>query len=154
MNIWNEEKDELNWSLLTESQIDKHEICEMANYRKRLSGLPVNIWLDECETYKKGRHAPRIKFQLDTNDKMTNNFASMTFDGVIRTEIKNCEISSKDIDKVRNFVLNNKYALQMIADGYLFIDEFIMIQIRGGNKATDEQIESLKLDVDDIIKDR
>lgn len=29
MNIWNEEKDELNWSLLTESQIDKHEIYEL-----------------------------------------------------------------------------------------------------------------------------
>lgn len=155
MNIWNEQLDDFNWNVLTESQIDRFEICEMANYRKRLSGLPMNIWIDDGETYKKGRHAPRIKFQLDKDDKVnSNHFASMTFDGVIRTKMDDCKLSNKEIEMVRNFVTNNKYALLMIADGYLFIDEFMDIQIRGGSIATDEQIEFLKNEVDFIIKDR
>ena len=155
MNIWNEKLDDFNWSILTKAQIDKFELYEMANYRKRLSGLPMNIWIDECGIYKKGRHAPRIKFQLDKNDKVsTKHFVSMTFDGIIRTDMKDCELSNKEIDMVRNFVINNKYALMMIADGYLFIDEFISIQIRGGSKATEEQIEFLKDEVDYIIRDR
>ena len=37
----------------------------MANVRKKQTGLPVNIWIDEAETYKKGKHSKFIKFQMD-----------------------------------------------------------------------------------------
>ncbi len=32
---------------------DNLHLQEMANVRKKQTGLPVNIWIDEAETYKK-----------------------------------------------------------------------------------------------------
>ena len=40
--------------------------CEMSNFYKNQTGLPVNIWIDAAQEYKKGKHAKRIKFQLNT----------------------------------------------------------------------------------------
>lgn len=41
------------------------KLDEMANCRPARTGLPVNIWIDETEAYKSGKHAKRIKFQIN-----------------------------------------------------------------------------------------
>lgn len=49
--------------------LDLNEICSMANRRKWQTGLPVNIWIDENGSYRKGGHGKRIKFQLNYGEK-------------------------------------------------------------------------------------
>ena len=52
---------------------------ELANYRKRDTNLSVNIWVDESQTYKKGKHYKRVKFQLNkSNQVQKENFASIS----------------------------------------------------------------------------
>ena len=49
-------------------------LFEMANYYKEDLELPVNIWLDENETYKFGKHEKRIKFQINYMDKIREEY--------------------------------------------------------------------------------
>ena len=45
-------------------------VCEMANKNKSETLLPMNIWIDENQTYIKGRHSKRVKFQLDHGNRI------------------------------------------------------------------------------------
>ena len=47
-------------------------IYEMANRRKRQTGLPINIWIDENGWYKLSGHGKRIKVQMNYGEKMPN----------------------------------------------------------------------------------
>lgn len=49
--------------ILKEVSKDSSRFNEMAVSRKDKTGLPVNIYLDTNETYKRGGHGKRIKFQ-------------------------------------------------------------------------------------------
>ena len=40
-------------------------VCEMVNKYKEETGLPMNIWIDETQTYVRGGQSKRIEFQLD-----------------------------------------------------------------------------------------
>lgn len=55
-------------------------------------------------------------------------------------------------DTIRNFVVNNAYALDKVADQLMWLDEFWNIRIRGGGKATDEEIQELKNKTDEYVK--
>lgn len=44
-------------------------IYEMANRRKRQTGLPINIWIDENGWYKLSGHGKRIKVQMNYGEK-------------------------------------------------------------------------------------
>ena len=62
-------------------------VCEMSNKRKALTQLPMNIWIDESQTYIRGHHSKRVKFQLDKSDKLhPNNFGSMDLKGNLHCE--------------------------------------------------------------------
>ena len=51
--------------------IDESElVCEMSNKNKAKTHLPMNIWIDEAQTYRKGGHSKIIKFQLNHSNKM------------------------------------------------------------------------------------
>lgn len=121
-------------------------IYSMANIRKRRSGLPMNIWVDENKEYIKGGHGKRIKFQINHVDSIQEQFlASVTLDGKIVKETydnKKSELNTKDLRQVINFVLNNTYALSVLSDGEVFdIGDFLEVMIPGGKPATAEQIE-------------
>ena len=61
---------------------DYEYLCEMANKWKRDTLLPMNIWIDEQQTYVQGGHSKRIKFQLDKSSKLNpHNFGSMDLNG-------------------------------------------------------------------------
>lgn len=131
-------------------------LTEMSNCRSRKTGLPVNIWIDETETYKKAKHSKRIKFQINKNPSFQlENTCSMLLDGSIPKKIfqkvKNkseYKLTNEDIEQVKNFVINNNYALDLIADQKLDLDDFWEFCIKGGEKASTENLNILRKFVD------
>ena len=97
-------------------KFDEVYMYEMANKWKNATGLPMNIWIDENQSYLQGRHSKRIKFQLDGSAKMNiHNSAPMGLDGELKVELpKHTGLTPREIDQLRNWVHNNKYALELI----------------------------------------
>lgn len=130
-------------------------IYSMTAYHRKETGLPVNIWLDEAKEYLNGSYPKRIKFQIDyAKDVERETLASMTLDGNIIKDTYNFELSElneKDIEMISNFVKNNAYALDKLADELIYSSDFDKVMIKGGEKATSEQIENQKIQVDEII---
>lgn len=125
------------------------QLYEMATLRKKDSGLPVNLYIDDSLSYKRGKYSKRIKFQTDTGDKPNTrgNFSSMTLDGKVAesTLPKKLEISQKDIEAISNFVVNNYECLSLVADFDLDYDYFKhRLMIKGGELATEEQLKTQK----------
>ena len=136
------------WMPIDESML----VCEMANKNKAQTQLPMNIWIDENQTYIKGRHSKRVKFQLDHGNRMNlSRSGSMDLDGNLHcTDIG--ELSQDDIKALRNFVLNNKDALDHIADNDIWLDEIWPDIIKGGEPASFEEIQKLNLKVDELVE--
>ena len=146
---------EINFEEIYQSSNNLDRFCEMSNYRKRKTGLPVNVWIDQAENYKDGGHAKRIKFQINKADKYQNNSCPMLLDGTIPIDEfqkakanKEFSISTSEINEVRNFVMNNSYALDKVADQLIFEDEFDKVFIQGGKPASNEEKNKLKAKVD------
>ena len=137
-----------------DNTVDESElVCGMSNKRKDLTHLPMNIWIDEAQTYLDGGHSKRVKFQLDTVNKFNkHNIGSMDLDGNLHCSDIG-ELSVSDINQLRNFVLNNKYALDKIADNDIWIDEIWGSMIMGGEPASYSDIQKLNLKVDELIRE-
>lgn len=137
---------------------ESYQLFEMANRRKHQTGLPVNIYVDENGTYKKGGHSKRIKFQLNHGDRMQNQpFAEMMLDGnVVEDTFKNIkiEINAKELKQISNYVKNNAYALDKVADEEIYMEDYDKVAINGGKEASVEQKEEQKKIVDEIVKQR
>ena len=124
------------WIEIDNSVDESKLVCEMSNKRKDLTHLPMNIWIDEAQTYWDGGHSKRVKFQLDTGNKFNkHNLGSMDLDGNLHCSDIG-ELDDSDINQLRNFVLNNKYALDKIADNDIWIDEIWGSMIMGGEPAS------------------
>ena len=141
---------------MTKKEEDLIYIYSMANRRPYQTGLPVNIWIDEKQGYKDAGHWKRIKFQLNHGSRIVNQpEASMDLNGNVIADTYDktvSEISKREIREVSNFVKNNQYALERVADGDIFMDQFDDIMIKGGKPATKEQIEEQKIMVDQFIE--
>lgn len=137
---------------------ESYQLFEMTNRRKHQTGLPVNIYVDENGSYRKGGHGKRIKFQLNRGDKMQNQpFAEMMLDGnVVEKTFKNrkIEINTKELKQISNYVKNNAYALDKVADEEIYMEDYDKVAINGGKEASVEQKEDQKKAVDEIIKQR
>ena len=125
------------------------QLYEMATLRKKDCGLPVNLYIDDSLSYKRGKHSKRIKFQTDKGDKPNTrgSFSSMTLDGKVveKTLPKKLEISQRDIEAVSNFVINNYECLSLVADFELDYDYFKHhLMIKGGELATEDQLKAQK----------
>ena len=129
-------------------------VCEMSNKNKAQTQLPMNIWIDENQTYVKGGHYKRVKFQLNHSNRINlQAFGSMDLDGNLHPDNLDIgELSRDDIKQLRNFVLNNKYALEHVADNDLWLDEIWPSIIKGGEVASFQDIQSLNLKVDELIE--
>lgn len=127
-------------------------VCEMANKNKAQTQLPMNIWIDENQTYIKGHHSKRVKFQLDHGNRINlSRFGTMDLDGNLHCKDIG-ELSQEDINALRNFVLNNKKALEHVADNDIWLDEIWPSIILGGEPASFEEIQKLNLKVDELIE--
>ena len=141
------------WIEIDNSVDESKLVCEMSNKRKDLTHLPMNIWIDEAQTYLDGGHSKRVKFQLDTWNKFNkHNLGSMDLDGNLHCSDIG-ELSVSDINQLRNFVLNNKYALDKIADNDIWIDEIWGSMIMGGEPASYSDIQKLNLKVDELMRE-
>lgn len=121
---------------------EKQLLTDLATLRKRETGLPVNIYVDDAGTYLNSGHYKRIKFQKDYRERpLTRSFASMKLDRTLVTQtLRNNKIIDKDIEKIQNFVQNNFQALEELADANISISEFLKIMIPGGNLANKDEI--------------
>ena len=79
---------------------------------------------------------------------------SMDLSGEIRepkSMAKLRRLSTSDLTQLRNFIHNNKYALEHIADMNIHIGQIWSYIIKGGELASDEEISALKAKVDELL---
>lgn len=132
---------------------DENFVCEMSNKWSEETGLPMNIWIDESQWYLQGGHSKRLKFQLDTSDRLKKDeLGEMDMEGNIwPKKLKTPNLREKDLTQLRNFVHNNRYALEYVADMDVRLYQIWNDIIKGGKRATDEQIAELNRKVDVML---
>jgi hypothetical protein len=59
--------------------------------------------------------------------------------------------NSCELNKNRNFAINNSYVLKWLMTGRISIDDFLNVMIKGGDKASEREIELQKEAVDRIV---
>ena len=101
---------------LRENQKYAH-LMEMSVLRKHETGLPVNIWVDEGQTYKLGGHWKRIKFQDDKADHPdSNSMIPMSISENPKVNVKNYKLPEQDINLIKQFVKINLDILLKLGD--------------------------------------
>ena len=103
-----------------------------------------------------GRHGKRIKFQLDKAEDFENtNAGSMDLNGnIYPPNLKIQKLKARDLAALRNFVRNNKYALEKIADQEIRLYRIWPDMIKGGEAASAETIERLNAIVDKLVAEK
>lgn len=97
--------------------------------------------MDEGETFL--GHAPRIKFRASKEQRTTREFSSMliTDPTVIKNFPANSPLSPKDIQCLRNFVINNQSLLLRLAHGEIDYETgFLPKMITGGSTIQDKTV--------------
>lgn len=132
------------------------KFSEMANIYQDETGLPVNIWIDTAKEYISGKHAKRIKFQINTSGNIGGQpTCPMMLNGEIPPKIlKRNKIDTRFIYAVRNFVLNNQFALEKAADELIRDSEFKQIMIKSGKVASAKEKDELIHKTKIIIKNK
>jgi hypothetical protein len=100
---------------------------EMCILRKRRSGLPVNLYLDDTGSWQTSKHWKRIKFQANKGDRPeTRNMIPMSISDNPEVLIPNkkIELSKKELDQVKQFVIDNKEILIQLSDFQIDFVEF------------------------------
>jgi hypothetical protein len=114
--------------LVEKVETDSDDLMEMATLRKKRSGLPVNLYLDDSMSYKGGGHGKRIKFQPDKGDRpITRNMVPMSISDnpeILEKNVK-ISISNSDINKIKNFVKLNKDNLLDLSDMKIDFQDFL-----------------------------
>lgn len=112
-------------NIKTFDEYNKPELLmEMATLRKNVTGLPVNIWVDDSGVWKESGHANRIKFQGDTGDRPnTRSMYEMTIDDCkIIGDMSKSKLKRKELDIIEQFIIDNRELLDQL--GNLEIDIF------------------------------
>lgn len=93
------------------------QLNKMSLLRKTETNLPMDIWVDEGATFL--GHAPRLKFRASNEQKTTREFSSMTLTDppMVINLPDNTNLKSKEIDKLKLFVLANLDNLIKLANG-------------------------------------
>jgi hypothetical protein len=105
--------------------LHRHSLLEMGNIYKKDTKLPVNLWLDDKQKYIDGKHGPRIKFQNDYSDNITNNFLSLTITDPpkVKPSEDMVEIEKYDLNTLKDFVINNIDILLNLANKKIYMDD-------------------------------
>ena len=110
---------------LNENSID--EFFEMSTLRKKRSGLPVNLYLDDSKRYKRAGHAKRIKFQPNKSDHPnTHEMIPMSIEDEPKILVQNVKIdlTLAELNKIKLFVSLNKDLLLDLSDMKIDFIEF------------------------------
>lgn len=131
-------------------------VCEMANKYKEETLLPMNIWIDETRFYVRDGHGKRIWFQLDTaEDLEDDNTGSMDLDGKMHPSSPGTrQLKERDLAALRNFVHNNRYALERVADQEVRLYRIWPDMIKGGGRASEAAINALNAKVDRLAAEK
>lgn len=109
---------------LTEAKLSNKNF-EMGDYLltenptldKNKTGLSVNVWLDQDNRYKLGKHYKRFKF-IDPNTKKD---VTMTIPDL--KVIGNTTLSAKELDRIRSFYLTNQYFIDRMMEQDINFDK-------------------------------
>lgn len=74
---------------------------------------------------------------------------TITIDGKLKDY--SVEFQQDDLNDVKNFVLNNSYALECLFLNYISVSEFLKVLIKGGSRACQREIQLQKEAVDRIV---
>ena len=140
------------------NSIFEYEAFGMSNLFPNKTGLDVPIYVDDNMTYKKGCHGKRIKFKGSLNcSNNFRNYSVMKLNGEVIEESLPKKVSdrvkSSVIEGIKNFVLNNFYALSNLADKAIDIADFLSVMIKGKDKASNDVTENQKSQVDRIVEE-
>ena len=126
----------------------------MVNKWKSETNLPMNIWIDENQTYLKRGVSKRILLQLnDFYDMSIDESGEMDLDGNICSNTVDdiMNLDQNQLMQLRNFIHNNRYALQNIADIHIPLFKIWKYMIMGGEIASNDEIKNLNKKVDELI---
>jgi len=105
---------------------NKEDIWEFHGLKKRRTGLPVNIFVDDGGSYKMRNHPLWVYFQNDYDDSWANKEflpISVSNNPELLTS-KRVKISSSDLQKVFNFIRINRTILKKLADDKMNQEDF------------------------------
>lgn len=139
--------------MIIDSAVKKmHPAFETRMMWKEYTGLPMNIAIDDGYAYDL-QQLPfkQVAFQMDTDENLNkDNWNAMGLDGTLcDPDIGGLEES--DLTQLRNFVRNNRYVLERIAENDLYSDQIANDLILGGEAASGEAVAGLNRKVDDVI---
>jgi len=100
-------------------------LWEMANLTKRLTGLPMNIYVSSKDSVK-DRHGPRIKAMSEHGNKFIRELLSSVSISSTPMDYHN-KLNNKDLKLVQEWILLNKKALLSFWNNKLDIGELINI---------------------------
>ena len=102
--------------------IAQDRLCEMANLKPRLTGLPFNLFVSERECAP-ARARPRVK----VFDRQKRVDASVSIDEPIEV-LAGTPIVGKNWQAVENYILQNRQLLLALWDSQVDQDQFIQQQ--------------------------
>ena len=139
--------------MIIDSAVKKmHPAFETRMMWKEYTGLPMNIAIDDGYAYDL-QQLPfkQVAFQMDTDENLNkDNWNAMGLDGTL-CDPDIGELEESDLTQLRNFVRNNRYVLERIAEIDLYSDQIANDLILGGEAASGEAVAGLNRKVDDVI---
>ena len=112
---------------LFQTTINEHKslIVEMPVLKKNQSGLPLNIWIDDNQTYKNSGHWKRIKIESPIGSNNTTEWVSLLLHNLELDKKAVNDIPENLINKIRTFVLYNKNNINDVIDKKKSYNEFL-----------------------------
>jgi len=112
---------------LSENEAENIRQEYMSRFSKDMSGLPVEILIDETNSWDKICPFRRIKFQGNKSDKLDfRRMYSMSIEEKPRILVKNAEIdlTGEELQQVKDFVSKNREALINISEQKITLLDF------------------------------
>lgn len=124
------------YNLLNESN-QYTPLNEMAVLPSSISGLPRDLYIDDDQTYLKGKHGPRLKYKSPTYEKNKRRWPSVLFSDKINDDTdlddikvyikdkkQQNDISSEELNHIKYFVKANVQLLLQVANKEISFDYF------------------------------
>jgi hypothetical protein len=99
----------------------------LSSLQKDMSGLPVEVWVDEMNCWQKTGHFRRIKFQGNKSNKYDfRKMYSMSIEKKPRILVKDAQIdlSDEELQQVKDFVSKHRKLLISMAKGNIDLIDF------------------------------